>query len=37
MALHTSYWTKGGTPSFDSDNMTDFPAAGSVPGGKQWV
>lgn len=35
MALHTSYWTEGVIPSFDSNNMIDFPATGSAPGKQQ--
>lgn len=36
MALHSTYWTEGVAPSFDSDNKINFPATGSVPG-KQHV
>lgn len=35
MALHTSYWTEGVAPIFDSNNMIDFPATGSAPGKQQ--
>lgn len=30
MALHTSYWTEGVAPSFDSSGMIEFPATESI-------